>query len=867
MPVDVNARERLQISVEPKVVPVTDPSEAEQILAAILTEHGPLTDEDVARRLGEAGITDPDAVVDDLLDEYSCPAAELPDRRWAWLPSLLAGRVFTHRVTTAEITHNLLQVTPDLDPITELCNFDGFRHFATGAPATIVLPDLDEKLLDQRGIPDEAVHASGALLLEPGTLAGLGAAAGDLVGLRWTEDGIAVEPVTATADPTLGERLAALLEDADVPAHFAAVVWALCADDPSVFITAQAPLSEIADEHRLTRHGEWLAPAGFDFARWEFEGKCARLAARYRLDRDDAFVLTTLIEVHGQMARMLDMAAERDVAIDGQADDEPVGGPFADILGELGSALADPLLAEILMEETTRDGRHGAAALSLFAETMEPKVPRAARVAIRWLHAVACERLGDIDGCERELLAAESMNPDWPLPLFDLARIASDRGDAETGLGLLRRAGADADHPLVHLLERHRTQPRTEVGRNEPCWCGSGHKYKKCHLGNEQLPLADRVAWLYAKAQQHVLLGEWRGLVAAVGYERTRYSEDQPDDQLANALADPLTIDAVLFEGGAFEEFLGLRGGLLPDDERVLAQQWLGVERSVFDVEQVRPGRGLTLRDVRTGEVHEVTERTASRILQPGQLICARVVPTGEGMEFFGGAEPVALHERDPLIELLDDEPDPMELVAFLTRRFAPPTLINTEGDPMVICEAQIRVSDPVALAAELDECYERTDADPPQWIEFVTTDGMQRVRATLALDGDTVAVDTNSDARMDRVLAVLRGIAPALEILDETRTPMGDLKQAAAVADDHPVAREPEDPELLAFMEQALHEYEERWLDESIPALGGVTPRQAADDPTRRGDLIRLLNSFPSGAAAGRGMNADRLRAALGLT
>jgi hypothetical protein len=66
--------------------------------------------------------------------------------------------------------------------------------------------------------------------------------------------------------------------------------------------------------------------------------------------------------------------------------------------------------------------------------------------------------------------------------------------------------------------------------------------------------------------------------------------------------------------------------------------------------------------------------------------------------------------------------------------------------------------------------------------------------------------------------------------------------------------------------MEQALHEYEERWLDESIPALGGITPRQAADDPTRRGDLIRLLNSFPSGAAAGRRMDADRLRAALGL-
>ncbi|WP_328993247.1 hypothetical protein OG394_02950 [Kribbella sp. NBC_01245] len=34
--------------------------------------------------------------------------------------------------------------------------------------------------------------------------------------------------------------------------------------------------------------------------------------------------------------------------------------------------------------------------------------------------------------------------------------------------------------------------------------------------------------------------------------------------------------------------------------------------------------------------------------------------------------------------------------------------------------------------------------------------------------------------------------------------------------------------------------------LDESIPALAGATPRQAAGDPTRRDDLIKLLDSFP---------------------
>ncbi len=26
------------------------------------------------------------------------------------------------------------------------------------------------------------------------------------------------------------------------------------------------------------------------------------------------------------------------------------------------------------------------------------------------------------------------------------------------------------------------------IGRNDPCWCGSGKKYKKCHLNRDKLP-------------------------------------------------------------------------------------------------------------------------------------------------------------------------------------------------------------------------------------------------------------------------------------------------------------------------------------------------------------------------------------------
>ena len=42
----------------------------------------------------------------------------------------------------------------------------------------------------------------------------------------------------------------------------------------------------------------------------------------------------------------------------------------------------------------------------------------------------------------------------------------------------MRRRGAEAHAPVV---EQRVVDDEHEVGRNDPCWCGSGKKFKKCH--------------------------------------------------------------------------------------------------------------------------------------------------------------------------------------------------------------------------------------------------------------------------------------------------------------------------------------------------------------------------------------------------
>ena len=839
-----------------------------ETLAEILTQHGPMHEDDLGQQLRACGMENPDSALQWNMLEMDCPARQLVDDRWVWLPALLAGRVFTHRISADESAHDILTVTPDLSPIATLCDHERYRRLADGSAAHVVLAGYEAELLDERGVPPEAIDPAGALLLRPGMLAELGVAVGDTVGLRLTKEGLVLERVDVVAQSSAGERLAATL-DVDEPTYFDAAVWSVCVADPALFTDAVPPLGDIASDYGLAQRGEWLAPTGFNFDAWQFERRCELLADQYDLDLDDALTLASLVTLYERAARILIEAGDGDETT---AAEEPPEIPIADgsfgVVGDLGGHLADPLLAELLVAETVGADRGPAAALGLFAEMLEPRVPRTARVACKWLRAVALERIGDIEAAEQELLVAESTDPDWPLPLLDLAHIASDRGDAERGLGLLRRAGVGPDHPLMELLVAHRAQPRSDVGRNEPCWCGSGRKYKKCHLGRESLELAERVKWLYAKAIQHAEAGGWRELLAEVGYERYRHTHD-PSEALAEGMADPLVMDAVLFEGGAFADFLEMRGSLLPDDERLLAEQWLLVDRSVFEIESVKPGQSITVRDVRSGDKHDVHERTASRQLKAGQLICARVVPTGDDMQFFGGVEPISLHERDRLIELLDTEPGPVELVSELSRKFAPAMLTNTEGEPLAMCGATVRLSDPEAIGAALDETYDRVGGEAPRWHENGTSHGMPHVRATLVCDGDELRIDTNSAERMDRVLATLVGIDPAMRVLDDSRRPIRDTREAAELAAELPHdegALDPADPAVAAVLDEYIREYEGKWLDEPIPALEGRTPREAADDPTRRGDLIKLLDSVPADDGTPGRMSAERLRSALGL-
>lgn len=833
---------------------------------------------------------DPDGMLAEILDQDAELVMPLADERWAWIPALLGGRIFTHHLSAVEAQHDIIVLGPDLAPLSMLTGCETYRRLTDGSPIAEVSPFLDGDILAARGVPEIAVDGDGVLLLQPGRFATLGVAAGDLVGLRVTAHGLELAAVAELTPCDIGAALAALLEQRpDRPEMLDVAVWTVCAGDDGVFREPAAPLGDVLLASGLACEGDWVARGGFDFGAWRVAGRIETIKARHQLDDDEALAVLVTVRLYEQTLDLVEAVTTAQESGDGQElagivsrlaprlDPTPTNGdqernPDRTTVRATLEFLAEPAVAAAVLAETSSGQDRAGVALGLFSESVEPLAPRVARPALRWLRAKAYERLGDLEQAEATYRAAESLDPSWPLTLMSLARYASDRGDADRGLRLLRRAGATGQHDLVVLLERFQPAPRPGLGRNHPCWCGSGRKYKVCHLHREQLPLAERAAWLYQKAGADLLEGPFGPLLMETAQARARYW-DSPD-ALGRALEDGLACDAVLFEGGAFADFLAVRGSLLPEDERLLAGQWLLVQRSVHEVVAVRRGEGMTLRDVRTGDVHQVRERAGSRQVKAGELYCARVVPAGDTMQIFGGIEPVSIGERDDLIALLDDDPDPVELVAFLSRRFAPPVLQNTEGESLVMCDATLRVGDPAALTEALDDAYDRGDGEPDGalvWFEHVITHGMQRIRAHIELSGDELHVHANSEARFERVLATIRALDPSLTVLRETRQPAADVRavqRLAARSSATPATfLDPAaDPGIAAALDEMARKYEAAWLDEPIPALAGHTPRECANDPTRRPDLIRLLDSFPQDTGRPGTMSPARLRAALGL-
>ena len=440
-----------------------------------------------------------------------------------------------------------------------------------------------------------------------------------------------------------------------------------------------------------------------------------------------------------------------------------------------------------------------------------------------------------------------------------------------------------------------------KVGRNEPCPCGSGKKYKRCCL-DAAGPRAEP-----ARSSVHDFEEGLIRQMMPFGFERfgREVFEDAADlfDLSGPSLGMPWMLYIHDFDGATLAEHFTKEGRLSKRERAFLEAQrasWL----SVWEVKDVEVGRSLTLVDLLTGEEREVHEVSASRNAIKRLTLLARVVdvegecvingmhmrslPPREGAAVVERARkrlrrktavPVARMQNEKIARYLLDRWD--EAVEEQELRAAvPPKLVNTEGHELVL------VRDRFSYEAQAhDGLVERLERIEMAHVERLSS---KHAEVTFHMKGNpkieswdntiigraelkdgVMNLETNSRERADSLRTRVMKVAGDM-LRERGRSFADPMSEPNLAAGPHDASTDGEPPpEALAALAELKARHFATWPDQPVPALNGDTPREHL---RRRGgkaavELLLKDMEFLEQSDPRTAYDVDRLREELGLS
>ncbi|BAP89374.1 putative uncharacterized protein [Burkholderiales bacterium GJ-E10] len=231
-------------------------------------------------------------------------------------------------------------------------------------------------------------------------------------------------------------------------------------------------------------------------------------------------------------------------------------------------------------------------------------------------------------------------------------------------------------------------------GRNDPCPCGSGRKFKHCCLAQAQQPGERDILWRRLRREIDPLNNElvnealhrfgdlgleeaWNEFLLWPQYEFDDDNEndgDESDGPLFIPFDEdspyvPVFLSWFVYEwrpdpedtsvperehaATAAHTYLQRKGKRLGATARGYIEACMAASFSFHEVLRCDPGQGFRLRDILSGTEIEVLERSGSQASRPGDILYAKIVPI-EGTALMEACTPVMIPPRykPELIEL-----------------------------------------------------------------------------------------------------------------------------------------------------------------------------------------------------------------------
>jgi hypothetical protein len=452
-------------------------------------------------------------------------------------------------------------------------------------------------------------------------------------------------------------------------------------------------------------------------------------------------------------------------------------------------------------------------------------------------------------------------------------------------------------------------------GRNDPCPCGSGKKYKHCCLNAGSVPAAvpADLSWrrlrtlldgfaaeiLRFTAEAYGPLALHEAWDVFTGHDDLEFDPKTPLMQLFMPwffhcwAPDPVATKVVnksLHDVIPTAAYLSAKGRRLDPLLRRYLDSLLTAPFTFFEVLACDPGTGMTLRDVMTQEEHAVTERSASRGMEPGDLLFGQLASV-DRLTMLEASNGFAIPpmEKAPIIELRAHIASPHPVITHQVLRdwdfellalfheiadrmynLRLPTLQNTDGEPLLLHKLVFELSVPPQAAFDalkhlaLDELDEdllgdatRDSEDKLTRVRFSWTKHGNKKHAGwgntvlgwIEIDGMCLIAEANSEARAD---AIRKKIETALGEciryrVSEIQSPermLADLRGAGGArggAASEEYERLAERPEVREKISELMAAHWEHWMDQPLPILGNRTPMDAVKNPDGR-EIVESL-------------------------
>lgn len=451
-----------------------------------------------------------------------------------------------------------------------------------------------------------------------------------------------------------------------------------------------------------------------------------------------------------------------------------------------------------------------------------------------------------------------------------------------------------------------------KIGRNDPCPCGSGKKYKKCCLkeeSEESLRVSkhrETLSMLTRKLIEFSSLSRFRDefeKAMEIYYDLESFEDfSPPEHDIPNSISwfifdyEPSDGDTII------SHFIKERLGSLNPLERELTYLLKDSYVSVFEVQDIKPGHGLTLVDLFTDQEFFVNDRKGSEHARRWAILATRIISVNGLNLIAGGGLMIPPQLKESLLDYIwtnyvEETERKIPIAQFLkgnaelinwfatdmseeAERRPLPEMVTTDGDKFVFARSIFKVQDFERAKEGIkridgfdisgEDSKERLEID---WhVESKSLFG-EAIYGGIELTRDRLTLECKSRERLDLGKEILLrnlgdSVVHKIDTFQDVESVLKDYREG-------PGSKEVKEeiPEEIQdkFLQEYLEDYYDHWIDMEIPALDNKTPREAAKDASLKGRLIQLLKEMDFGEGArkrdGRyGYDFDKIRRKLGL-